>query len=106
VRQRHHDVAARLTAELVLVRDAERTLALLRNEVVPVARRLSDSARTGYELGSIPQRDWLEARRLQVDTERMLVEARSTRETALARVEALTGLGLADTEPLAEVSHE
>jgi outer membrane protein, heavy metal efflux system len=91
-RQRHLDVRARLTAEIVALRDAERATRLFADEIVPLARRLASRARAAYSGAGIPQSEWLEALFTQVDAETALVAARAARESSLARIEEMVGV--------------
>jgi len=88
--------AALLAADLAW-RDAQRAALWYAQELTPLARQLraqSEAAFAGGASGPGGTRDWLAARRLELEVERALVTARRERELALARVEELLGVDL------------
>jgi outer membrane protein TolC len=103
-RQGQADLRARLTAELVALRDAERATRLFADEVVPLAHRLAESARAAYSGGAVPQREWLDALRTELDAKTALLAARAARESSLARIEEIAGIDFETLAPSTEVS--
>ncbi len=103
-RQRRSGLAAELAAEFVVLRDAERALRLFGDDVVPIARRLSESTRTSYASGGASQREWIESQRAQIDAQVALVQARAARAVALARIERIAGTEIAELAGAQEVA--
>jgi outer membrane protein TolC len=94
-RGRRLDGAAELTAELLAFREAERTLDCCENLIEPLAQRIAASSEASYAAGTLTQREWLEALALQSEARIAVAEARTQRELALSRIEALVGGDLA-----------
>lgn len=104
-RQARTDVGARITAELLAFHDAERAADLLDRDVRPLAERLRANAHAAYSAGTIPQREWLESLRTELEVRLAAADARIAREKSLVRLETIVG---ADFEAFAdpEASHE
>ncbi len=109
-RQRQSGLAAEIAAEFVLLVDAERSARLYADEIGPLAERYAASAGSAYATGGATQRDWIESHRAALDARLALAEARAAREEALARIEALAGMEIAEMnhaqEEAQEVAHE
>ncbi|MCY2960853.1 MAG: TolC family protein [Planctomycetota bacterium] len=105
-RQRQAGLAAEITAEFVLLQDAERQSRLYTDEIGPLADRFAASAGSAYATGGATQRDWIESQRAALDARLALAEARAAREEALVRIEALAGIEIAELAGTEEVARE
>ena len=90
-RQAGNDLAARVVADLLAVRDMERELALLEETVLPRVARLVALARSSYEAGRSPLFDLLDAERSRIAIERLVADLRAARAKRLAGLEAAVG---------------
>lgn len=98
LRQTRHDRAASFVATLYSIRNAERQSQLYQRDIVPAARQLVASSRSGYAAGTIGFADLIDSERMLLRMRRMVAEAQIEREERLAELEALMG---ADIETLA-----
>jgi outer membrane protein TolC len=98
LRQTRQARAADFVANLYLMRDGERQVALYREHVLPAARELVNSSRSAYAAGTIGFVDLVDSERMLLTMRRMLAEAQIAREERLADLEALAGV---DIETLA-----
>ncbi len=105
-RQRRSGLAAEITAEFVLLRDAERQSRLFADEIGPLAERYAASAGSAYATGGATQRDWIESQRAALDARLALAQARAARDEALARIEALAGIEIDELVETPEVARE
>lgn len=105
-RQRQAGLAAEISAEFVLLRDAERAARLYADGIGPLAERFARSAGSAYATGVATQRDWIESHRAALDARLALAQARAAREESLARIEALAGIEIAELEETQEVARE
>jgi outer membrane protein TolC len=99
LRQGKLDRAAEVVAALLMARDAARQSDLFEQQVLPRARQTLDAAREAYSAGRAGFIELIEAQRTLLDVRRMIVEARITRENALAELECLI---CADIETITE----
>ncbi len=92
LRQTGKDRAASFVANLYLMRNAERQVALYRRSIVPLVRETLASSQQAYAAGQSPFVDLIDSIRTYDAIELMVAEARIEREKRLAELEALAGV--------------
>ena len=97
-RQAGFDRTASLVAALVMVRNADRRIALARGPLGRLAADAVASAGRAYANGDGAAADLVAARRAELDVRMLAAEAWAARETAVAELESLVGI---DVETLA-----
>ncbi len=92
LRERSDDVRARLVFQLYLARNSDRQTRLIRDALLPKARKIVDATREAYGAGAATFLELLDAQRalLVLDLEGVRMDA--MRRQAIARLEALCGL--------------
>jgi outer membrane protein TolC len=98
-RQAANDLAARVVADITIVRDADRQLDLFEQTVLPRARQAVGLGRSAYETGHATLLDLLDGQRSLIAIERLVAGLRITREKALADLESITTIDLSFHEP-------
>jgi len=94
LRQERLDELASFTGTLAALRNDERTVSLLRHEVLPAARAVASHLEQVYVTGSVSLSDLVDSQRAILEVELTLAEAASARERRLATLERLGGLDL------------
>ncbi len=89
-RQNRSDLTARVIDDLSTLRDADRQIGLLHDTVLPRARQMVDLSRSAYESGRSSLLDLLDSQRSLLEIQRMDATLRSTRNTRVADLEAVT----------------
>jgi cobalt-zinc-cadmium efflux system outer membrane protein len=93
-RQSQHNTASTIIQNLVLARDAERQLALLKTSVVPRAESLSELSRTAYETGQGSLTELLETQRSLIALRQLVVSLEASHAKAVAELEAAVARNL------------
>jgi len=89
-RQSSNDLAAQLTADIAMIRDADRQLELFQQTILPRARQIVDVRRSVYETGQASLLDLLDDQRSLIGIERLVANLRISREKNLADLETIT----------------
>jgi outer membrane protein TolC len=97
-RQARADVAGEYVATLAALRDAERRADVFQQSIVPLTERTVSLTRNAYASGGATYLDLIDTQRTLLDVKLMVAEARMTRETLLARLEALAGVDVETLE--------
>jgi outer membrane protein, heavy metal efflux system len=93
-RQAANDLAARVIADIAMIRDADRQLDLFQHTILPRAREVVDVGRSAYETGRATLLDILDNQRSLITIERLVASLRIVREKYLAELEAITAVDL------------
>ena len=106
LRQTRNDRAASFVANLYIMRNAERQIALYRERILPAAEQLITSSRSDYAAGTLGFADLIDSQRTLIAVRRTVAQVRVEREKRLAEIEALAGvdvetLGRRATTPVA-----
>jgi outer membrane protein TolC len=90
-RQAGSDAVARVLAELAALQAVDGEAAVLREQLLPRARTLSDVARASWAAGGGAFADWAQAVVLEVEVERLLAALRMEHAIGRARLVAAVG---------------
>jgi outer membrane protein TolC len=93
--QAGHDLAARVVADLALLRDLDRQIALYHDTILPRARQVVTSTQSTFATGRSTLLDLLDAQRSLIALERMVAEFQASRLKQVADLEAATAMPLA-----------
>jgi outer membrane protein TolC len=88
---RENQLSAATEGALFDYHDANRTIDLYRDALIPKAYQSVQASRTGYEAGAIDFLDYLDAQRVLLEFELAFDRARADRLTYLAALRVLTG---------------
>ncbi len=86
------DLARRLVADLALVRDLDRQIALYEGTLLPREQEIAKSVENGYAAGQGPLSDLLEVQRAVLDLRRLVAEFRASRMKHAADLEAAVAM--------------
>jgi outer membrane protein, heavy metal efflux system len=89
-RQTVNDLAAQVTADITMIRDADRQLELFQQTILPRTRLIVNVRRSAYESGQASLLDLLGDQRSLIGIERVVANLRISREKTLADLETLT----------------
>lgn len=98
LRQTQSDRAASFVAALYMLRNSERQVAFLEQQVLPQAKQVLDGARQSYSSGTGTYLELIDGRRTLLEVRLMIAEQKIEREKRLAELERLAGV---DMESLA-----
>jgi outer membrane protein TolC len=88
--QAGHDLAARVVADLVLLHDVDRQIALYQGTILPRAEQLVTTAQNAFSTGRSTLLELLDAERSLIVLRRMQAEFQATRLKQVADLEAAT----------------
>ncbi|MFL9500393.1 MULTISPECIES: TolC family protein [Rhodopseudomonas] len=94
LRQTTRDRAASFVANLYLMRNAERQIALYRQRIVPAAQQLVNASRSDYTAGTAAFSDLIDSQRILIAARLAAAQVRIEREKRLAEIEALAGVDI------------
>lgn len=94
LRQTEKDRAASFVANLYIMRNAERQLAVYRQRIVPAAEQLLNSSRSAYASGTVAFADLIDSQRTLLAIRRTVAQVQIEREKRLAEIEALAGVDI------------
>ncbi|HVT80049.1 MAG TPA: TolC family protein, partial [Phycisphaerae bacterium] len=86
-RQTARSLAARVVSDLVMLREAERQIALFEQDLLPRAQRITEATQTTYGSGGGMMIDVLDAQRSILSLRRMVAEFKVEREKQVADLE-------------------
>jgi outer membrane protein TolC len=92
--QAGHDLAARVVADLVLLHDVDRQIALYQGTILPRAEQLVTTAQNAFSTGRSTLLELLDAERSLIVLRRMQAELQATRLKQVADLEAATATRL------------
>jgi outer membrane protein TolC len=93
-RQTAHDLSARVIADLVMVRDLDRQLALYQTTLLPRARQIIAAGQSTYAGGQSSFVDLLDAQRSLIALRRMAADFQATRLKQIVDLEAALAMPL------------
>jgi cobalt-zinc-cadmium efflux system outer membrane protein len=93
-RQSGNDLAARVVADITMIRDIGRQLDLFDHTILPHARQTVSIGRSAYETGHASLLDLLDEQRSLIAIERLVAELRIAQATQLADLESITASDL------------
>ncbi len=91
VREVRNEAGAETAAQIVALREAERRLVLLRERLLPLARRAADALAGRLAAGGARFPEWIESQRALLGIELEVERARTGREAAIGRLLACCG---------------
>jgi len=93
-RQTGNDLASQVTADIAMIRDADRQLELFQQTILPRAKLIVNVSRSAYETGQASLLDLLNNQRSLIGIERVVANLRISRERNLVDLETIAASDL------------